>query len=201
MKQVFAVLLASILLAGCTSIFTVRIPLGNGTPPLRTASAVIAIDDQRPASARVVHTGGGLGRCERWYGDDSYVPPKTEYLRQLLAERAPADSTIDVRLQRFDTIEFCDNTANRAGAAAATGASGALGDPVYLPARRIPGGDSVLVRLAGEMNGVPFDLSRRFDYEDLPYNTLSELPAANLEYRERMTNAVDEIADELVRLL
>jgi hypothetical protein len=201
MKQVFPVLLASILLAGCTSIFTVRIPLGNGTPPSRTDSAVIAIDDQRPASARVVHTGGGLDRCERWYGDDSYVPPKIEYLQQLLVERAPADATVEVRLQRFDTIEFCDNTANRAGAAGATGASGALGTPVYFPAKRIPGGDSVLVRLSGEINGVPFDLSRGFDYEDLPYTALTEMPAANPTYRERMTNAVNEIADELVALL
>ena len=201
MTQVFAVLLSSILLAGCTSIFTVRIPLGNGTPPLRTDSAVIAIDDQRPASARVVHTGGGLDRCERWYGDDSYVPPKIEYLHQLLAERAPADATMDVRLQRFDTIEFCDNTANRAGAAAATGALSASGDHIYLPAQSISGGDSVLVRLAGEINGVPFDLSRRFDYEDLPYKTLTELPAANPKYRARMANAVNEIADELVGLL
>lgn len=201
MMQELPVLLTSILLAGCTSIFTVRIPLGNGTPPLRTASPVIAIDDQRPASARAVHTGGGLGRCERWYGDDSYVPPKIEYLRQLLAERAPADAAIEMRLQRFDTIEFCDNTANRAGAAAATGASAALGDPVYLPAQQIPGGDSVLVRLSGEINGATFDLSRRFDYEDLPYNVMTEMPAANPGYRERMTNAVSEIADELVALL
>lgn len=201
MKQVLPVLLTSSLLAGCTSIFTVRIPLGNGTPPLRTALPVIAIDDQRPASAREVHTGGGLGRCERWYGDDSYVPTKIEYLRQLLAERAPADATMDVRLQRFDTIEFCDNTANRAGAAAAAGASGALGTPVYIPAQSFPGGDSVLVRLAGEINGLPFDLSRRFDHEGLAYNALTEMPAANPTYRERMTNALNEIANELAALI
>jgi len=201
MMQMFLLLLTSSVLAGCTSIFTVRIPLGKGAPPLRTVSPGIAIDDQRPASAREVHTGGGLSRCERWYGDDTYVPPKIDYLRQLLAERAPADATVDVRLRRFDTIEFCDNTADRAGAAAAAGASGASGAPVYIPPQSVPGGDSVLVRLEGEINGVPFDLSRRFDYEDLPYNTLSEMPAANPEYRERMTNALNEIADELAALL
>jgi hypothetical protein len=179
----------------------VRIPLGNGAPQLRASSAVIVIDDQRPASAREVHTGGGLGRCERWYGDDSYRPTKIEYLRLLLAERAPADAAINLRLQRFDTVEFCDNTASRAGAAAATGASGALGSPVYTPAQRIPGGDSVLIRMSGEINGAPFDLTRRFDYEDLPYNTLTEMPAANPQYRERMTNAMNSIADELARLL
>jgi hypothetical protein len=201
MKQVFPVLLASILLAGCTSIFTVRIPLGDGPPSLRTASAVIGIDGQRPASARKVHTGGGLDRCERWYGDASYVPPKIEYLRQLLADRAPAEATIDVTLRRFDTIEVWDNTANRMRVAAATGASSALGTPVYMPVQRIPGGDSVFIRLSGEINGAPFDLSRRFDYEDLPYNTLTEMPAANAEYRERLTSAVNEISDQLAALL
>lgn len=191
---------ASSLLAGCTSIFNVRVPLGDRAPA-RASSAVIAIDDQRPAAAREVHTGGGLGRCERWYGDDTYVPPKLEYLRRLLTERAPPDASVDLKLQRFDTVEFCDNTAHRAGAAAAMGASGASGTPVYIPAQRIPGGDSVLIRLAGEINGVPFDLSRRFDYEDLPYNALIEMPATNPAYRQRMTDAMNELADELAALL
>lgn len=193
-------LVASSLLAGCTSIFTVRVPLGDGAPQ-GTFSPLIVIDDQRPAAAREVHTGGGLGRCERWYGDDTYVPPKIEYLRQLLNARAPPDAPINLRLQRFDTVEFCDNTARRAGAAAAMGASGALGHPVYTPAQGIPGGDSVLIRLQGEINGVPFDLSRRFDYEDLPYNALSEMPASNPAYRPRMTKAMNEIADEIAALL
>lgn len=142
-----------------------------------------------------------LRRGERGLYSSCYVPSKIEYLRQLLAWRAPADAAVNVPLRRFDTIEFCENTANRAGAAAAAGASGATGSPVYIPAQSVPGGDSVLVRLTGEVNGLPFDLSRRFDYEDLPYNTLTEMPAANPTYRERMTNALDEIADELVALL
>ena len=65
----------------------------------------------------------------------------------------------------------------------------------------MPGGDSVLIRLEGEINGVPFDLSRGFDYEDLPYNALSEMPASNPTYRQRMTTAMNEIADELAALL
>jgi hypothetical protein len=200
MMRASLLLVAISLLEGCTSIFTVRVPLGDGAPQ-GTSSTLVSIDDRRPAAAREVHTGGGLGRCERWYGDDTYVPTKIEYLRQLLNARVPPDVPLNLRLQRFDTVEFCDNTAHRAGAAAAMGASGASGHPVYIPATRIPGGDSVLIRLEGEINGVPFDLSRRFDYEDVPYNALSELPASNPAYRQRMTNALDEIADELAALL
>ena len=197
MRHIALLLLASVL-AGCGSIYTVLIPLGDGQPPLPTAA--ITIDDQRPAAAREVHTGGGLGRCERWYGDDSYVPAKLDYLRQLLSARAPESASLSLTLRSFDTIEYCDNTAQRAGAAAAAGASGALGSAVYTPSAHIPGGDSVLVRVTGEINGVPFDLSRHFDYEDLPYNTLTALPSANPTYRKRMTRALEEIADELVAL-
>jgi hypothetical protein len=192
-------LAASGLLTGCTSIFTLRVPLGDGAPQ-GASSTLIVIDDQRPAAAREVHAGGGLGRCERWYGDETYVPPKLEYLRELLAEHARTDATVNVRLRRFDTIEYCENTASRAGAAAAAGASAAMGNHVVTPARQVPGGDSVLVRLAGEINGVPFDLSRGFDYEDLPYNALTDLPAANPAYRHRMANAIKEIVEELAAL-
>jgi hypothetical protein len=34
----------------------------------------------------------------------------------------------------------------------------------------------------------------------LPYNTLTEMPGDNPRYRERMTSAMEEIADELAAL-
>jgi hypothetical protein len=142
--------------AGCTSIFSVRIPLGN--EPVQSPPAVenIVIHDQRPAFERKVHTGGGLGRCERWYGDDTYVPPKLAYLQPLLADRIPRVATVSLKLRRFDTIEYCDSTANQAAAAAAAGASGAAtGIAVCVPPQDIPGGDSVLVRLVGEITARP----------------------------------------------
>jgi hypothetical protein len=194
-------LLVASLNAGCgTTIFSVRVPLAEGPQTVATTDAPnIIIEDRRPASELKVHTGGGLARCERWYGDDTYVPPKLVYLEQLLAERLP-DTAVRVQLQRFDTVEYCDNTANKGAAAAVAGATGALGTPVFIPARDIPGGDSVLVRVVGDVNGVPFDVSRRFDYSDLPYG-FNEMPSANPGYRERLRRAMLEIADEIAAMI
>lgn len=182
--------------AGCgTTIFGVRVPLAESGQAASTDTGAVIIEDQRPASERKTHTGGGLARCERWYGDDTYIPSKLVYLERLLAERV-AGAAVRVRLQRFDTVEYCDNTANRAAAAAAAGASGASGNPLFIPARNIAGGDSVLVRLAGDINGATFDISQRFNYSDLSYGW-SELPAANPAYHERMRLALAVIADEI----
>ena len=69
-----------------------------------------------------------------------------------------------------------------------------------MPANTIPGGDSVHVHLAGEINGVPFDVRRAFDYDGLPYKFL-EMPAANSTYRERLRKMMGEMADEIVAKL
>ena len=170
-------------------------PFEEGSQLVAKKAPHITIDDRRPVAERKLHTGGGLSSCQRWYGDDSYVPSKIAYLEHLLAERIP-EAPVHLQLQRFDTVEFCDNTANRAGAAAAAGASG-----VYIPSKDVPGGDSVLVRLAGDINGESFDVSRRFDYSDLKYNELTQMPADNATYRERMKRAVVEIVEEIVAKL
>ena len=195
MRKPALVLIAS-LQAGCsTGIFGVHMPFEEGSQLVAKKAPHITIDDRRPVAERKLHTGGGLSSCQRWYGDDSYVPSKIAYLEHLLAERIP-EAPVHLQLQRFDTVEFCDNTANRAGAAAAAGASG-----VYIPSKDVPGGDSVLVRLAGDINGESFDVSRRFDYSDLKYNELTQMPADNATYRERMKRAVVEIVEEIVAKL
>lgn len=83
-------------------------------------------------------------------------------------------------------------------AAAAAGASGALGAHVYIPPTKQPGGDSVFIRVIGQINGVPFDIFREFDYSDLKF---SNLPAENPAYIERLRKVMDEIADEIVTKL
>ena len=195
MRKLALVLVAS-LQAGCsTGIFGVHMPFEEGPQLVAKSAPHITIDDRRPVAERKVHTGGGLSSCQRWYGDDSYAPSKIAYLEHLFAERIP-ETPVHLQLQRFDTVEFCDNTANRAGAVAATGASG-----IYIPSKDVPGGDSVLVRLAGDINGESFDVSRRFDYSDLKYNELTEMPSDNATYRERMKRAVVEIVEEIVAKL
>lgn len=194
--QRLVILLTISLQAGCgTSIFSLRVPLAEAAQAMVADAPNIVIEDQRPAAELAVHTGGsGLGRCERWYGDDTYVPSKLVYLEQLLAERFPV-TTVRVRLQRFDTVEYCDNTANREAVFVA-GVSGVTENQVFVSNRDIPGGDSVLVRLVGDINGVPFDASREFDYSDLRYG-FAEMPASNPTYRERLKLAMRAIADEI----
>lgn len=191
-------LLAAAALCGCgTTIYGLKVPLAAPPPALTTSTgAQVRIDDRRPQSQRVVHTGGGLLRCERWYGDDTYAPPKPELLAKLLAARA--GGALLVKLERFDTVEYCENTARQGAAAAAYGAAaGAGGTPIYTPAAHVPLGDSVLVRLAGEVNGRAFDVRRQFDYSDLRWR-LTEMPAANPQYRERLSEALGQLADAIV---
>jgi hypothetical protein len=196
LQRLLLLLTISLQVSCGTSIFSVRVPLAEGAQAVAADASNIVIEDQRPVAELKVHTGGsGLRRCERWYGDDTYVPSKLVYLEQLLAERFP-DATVRVRLQRFDTVEYCDNTANKAAASAVAGASAAIGNQIFVSHRDIPGGDSVLVRLVGDINGVPFDVSRDFDYSDLPYG-LTEMPASNPTYRERLKFAMRAIAVEI----
>ena len=187
-----------LLLAGCgTTIYSVRIPL-TPDPAAGAADAPnVFIDDQRPAGESITHTGRGRFSCARWYGDDTFQPPKLAALDQLIAARVPGNVRVHVELHRFDTIEYCENTANAGGAAAAAGASAATGNPIHVPATRVPGGDSVHLRLAGSINGAPFDVQRVFDYEGLRYK-FGEMPSANPRYRELLWKCLGELADEIV---
>jgi hypothetical protein len=64
-------------------------PFEEGSQLVAKKAPHITIDDRRPVAERKLHTGGGLSSCQRWYGDDSYVPSKIAYLEHLLAERIP----------------------------------------------------------------------------------------------------------------
>lgn len=186
--------LIAVALAGCgTTIYTLRVPLHEGPQPLVTPASGVDITDLRPEAERVTHA-GKIFSCQRWYGDDTFMPGKLEYLKHLLV--APGEA-LQLRVAQFDIVEFCEETANRAGAAAATGARYGAGNPTVYVATGVPEGDSVLVRVVGRFQGDdPFDISRRFDYSDLTWKFM-QMPAENPEYRERLRKALDEIADEI----
>jgi hypothetical protein len=194
-------LATSLLIIGCgSSVYSVKIPLSERPEAVYADAPHVAIEDKRDDVARKTRVNGSLFSCKRWYGDDTYQPPKLVYLDHLIAERVPSTTQVNLRLDVFDTIEYCDNTANRGAAAAATGASAGAGLPIFVPASTRPGGDSVHVQLAGEINGVPFDVSRAFDYDGLPYK-FTEMPAANSTYREYLRKMMAEMADEIVAKL
>jgi len=197
--KVIHLLLITTALGGCgTTIGTLRVPLQEEPPsPVAQGSSVV-IQDLRPVAERKTHTGRTFS-CQRWYGDETFVPGKVEYLRQRLAARLPPGATLELSVHRFDTIEFCEDTANRAGAAAATGANYGAGNPTVHVATGVPGGDRVEVHLEVSIGTAePFDITRRFDYSDLSWK-FTELPAANPQYRERLRKALDEIAEEIVQ--
>lgn len=188
-------------IAGCgTSVYSVRIPFSENAEAVFADAPHVTIEDMREEGERITHVNASIFSCQRWYGDDTYQPPKLVYLDSLIANRVPPATSVSIRLDRFDTIEYCDNTANRGASAAVAGATGASGMPIILPASTKPGGDSVHVHLAGEINGVPFDVKRAFDYDLLPYKFL-EMPAANSTYRELLRKMLGEMADEIVAKL
>lgn len=191
------ILLIAAALGGCgTTIYSLRVPLQEESRPLPTDTSRIEIRDLRADTERQTHT-GKMFDCQRFYGDETFTPTKLEYLKQLLAARLPPGETLSVDVERFDIVEHCEDTANRAGAAAATGASYGAGVPMVYVATGVPGGDRVEVRITGRVgNAEPFDLSRRFGYSDLSWK-FSDLPAANPEYRARLRKALGEIADEI----
>lgn len=183
-------------LDGCgTTMNKVRVPLNEGPQLLTADTSGIDISDLRPEAERETHTGKAFS-CQRWYGDDTFIPSKLEYLKHLLAARLSPGETLRVDVERFDIIEYCEDTAAKAGAAAATGASYGAGNPTVYVSRGVPGGDSVLVRVVGRLGADPFDISRRFDYSDLRWKFM-EMPAANAEYRARLRKALGEIADDI----
>jgi len=186
-------MVGAVSLTGCTTgIYGVKMPLNSAAPEaVYTDAPHVNIEDTRDDEARRTHVGGGLSRCERWYGDAAFQPPKLVYLDHLIAARVPASTPVNIRLDVFDTLERCDNYSNRSTAGLIPG---------YVP-KPIPGGDSMNVQVAGEINGVPFNTSRGFDYSGLPYKELTQMPSDNPTYRELMHKLMDEIADEIVAKL
>jgi len=179
--------LSAATLAGCTTVYSVRIPLSDGASAVATDRPNISIEDRRPPETRKVRY--EFPRCERWFGDETYVPAKLVYLKQLLAARVPPDSAITVRLDTFDTVEYCANSAHKAGAGAVAGATGGT---VFVPVQDDPNADHALVHLAGEVNGVRFDTSRRVETADLKPGFWT-----NPTYHERLRRAMTEIVDEI----
>jgi hypothetical protein len=128
-----------------------------------------------------VHTGGGLISCRCHYGDETYVPRKVEYLRQLLRARVPTGKTLYVRLDCLDTIEHRDNRVNRA---------------TKIGYKDVPGGDTVHIYVAGDLDGKPFEVKRSFDYSQLPMS-FPQMPAYKPKHVVLFKRAFDEIAGEI----
>jgi len=174
-----------------TSIHNLKVPIGES--PAVTDSSRIHIDDARPQKDRVPRLAKDVVRCERWFGDDTLVPSKLVYLDKLFDEHTRFDMKVHIRLTRFDIVEYCEQTVSGSATTAAAAAAGSI--PYVRPAPII--GDTVVLHLAGEINGMTFDESRQFDYATL--YKFSQSPSANPIYRALLRTRLDEIIDAIVK--
>jgi hypothetical protein len=192
------VLLATLCVVSCAhTLYNLRIPLTEVRGAVFNDAANVVITDTRPPRERTTHLGKNIHGCERWFGDDTFHPNKLVYLDSLIAERLSRKTEVHIRLARFDTVEYCQSSGTSDGAAAARN-SGARGLPAFEEGAVV--GDSVHLRLAGTINDVAFDVSRTFDYGFLEY-TFPETPSSNYIYRALLRDRLDQMADEIVKLI
>jgi hypothetical protein len=185
-------------LVGCGyTVYNVRIPWTEDRAAVFKDASHVVIDDARPQKERSTHLAKEIWSCERWFGDDTFQPSRLVYLDALIAERVTTRTSVHIRLDRFDIVEYCQHTGNGRGAAAARN-SGARGLPAFEPGALM--GDSVHLRLTGSVNGVPFDVTRSFDYGHLPY-TSPKAPSSNYMYRVLLRDRMGKLADEIVHKL
>jgi hypothetical protein len=168
---------------------SIRLPV---SPQSRRALAQVVIEDARRPEDKETYVMGG--KCVRAYGDDFIEPSKVEYLRALLAERLAPQTTLLIKLERFDTIERCQQPSELTGQVALTGARprAAKGRAPAPPST--DSGEDFTLLLTGSANGVPFRFRRVFDYSDLHY---FDFPADSAEYRARIARLFGEFAEAL----
>lgn len=180
-------------LAACeTSSHPLKISLVEDPTIAVDDSPRIVIDDARPHRERLPHRGKDISRCERWFGDEMFLPSKLIYLDQRVAERTPNSVKVHLRLTRFDVVEYCEHAAGGNSTSAAMNANKSL--PGFTPQPVV--GDTVVLRLAGDINGVPFDVSRQFDYGTL-YRSPRK-PASYPAYQALLRSRLEQIIDKIV---
>src|SRR5882672_3675788 len=111
--------------------------------------------------------------CWRAYGDTFIAPSKIAYLKHLLGTGSSPATQLQLKLTRFETVEHCEATAARTHEiATAVVVATTTGTPqTYKLLPNAPGDDFVL-RIAGEVNGKPFDVTRGFDYSKIAFFNL-----------------------------
>lgn len=183
------------LLAGCgTSIYNLRIPMVEG-PSAEVAKAEprVVIEDLRPEKERHAHRGKKIMSCERWFGDESIIPSKLAFIGTRISDLMRSDMHIHIRLTRFDIVEYCEFVPVGDATGAARAVAGSSGGVNQAPAT----GDTVVMRLTGDVNGTPFDLESRFDYGHMYRfpNPPSSSPEYLRQFRGRIEQLVKDVAN------
>jgi hypothetical protein len=125
-SSALALMAATFVVSGCsTSFCSVRIPFSENAEAVYADAPHVSIEDMRDEGERITHVNASIFSCQRWYGDDTYQPRKLVYLDSLIANRVPPATQVSICLDKFDTIGYCNNTAERGAAAGVAGATGA----------------------------------------------------------------------------
>lgn len=173
-------------LYGCGSTLkNLKIPLIEDPPAVFVDSPRVLIEDARSRKELEPHRGKSISSCERWFGDDTFIPSKLVYLDLRAEERTPKGVQIKIRLTHFDVVEYCESSSTADSASAGPSAPSITAAPVV--------GDTVVLRLAGEVNGVPFDFSNQFDYGTLYWSP--RLPSSYPAYRKLLRDRLDKLID------
>lgn len=126
--------------------------------------------------------------CEHWFGDDTFVPSRVAYLRTRVADRTRADMQVHIRLTRFDVVEYCEFSKPGDATGATTSQAGT---PGFQTAAMY--GDTVILRIAGEVDGVPFDQSSTFDYGTMYH--FPNAPSSSPDYLRQLRGRIDLLID------
>jgi hypothetical protein len=195
MKQLCVAIFGS-LLVGCAYNQSISFLDKNG---VLLAPESISIDDRRNEEDKKTRLNVN-SKCVRWYGDGFISPDKKSYLKHLVATRTSSSATTRITLNRFETVEYCELSALLAAANAASASAGYISTTSKKTRYQIPPGsrgDVFLLRIAGEVNGRPFDITKGFDYSDIRFLSF---PSENAEYRKRLEKSLSEAVDEVVEL-
>jgi hypothetical protein len=178
-------------LAGCaTSIYHLKVPLFEGSAAeMRKPDPRVVIEDLRPDEEKRPHRGRHIRSCERWFGDDTVEPSKLDYLASRVSERTRADMQVHVVLKRFDIVEYCEFVPVGSGTGAAT--AGFTAAPAI--------GDTVVMHLAGDVNGMPFDLESRFDYGTM--YRFPHSPSSSPQYLAQLRGRLDALTKSVTNLI
>ncbi len=157
----------------------------------------ISIIDNRAEESKTTYF-GEFPTCSRWYGDDFIAPTKLSYLKNRIASDSESNQTFEIKINTYETVEYCDDSAKQAAAiaTAAAVASVSSGPVTY----RIPGlaaGDFFRLKLTGTVNGKAFDYTGEFVYSDLKF---LNFPSENKEYTTRIKKLFDEGISYILRV-
>lgn len=179
-------------ISGCA--YNQEITLVDVGVPLAHNNRVTIIDERdagRKSTRLMVD-----GQCSRWYGDGFIRPSKLAYLEYATGKAYTGSDPIAVTVTKYDTIEYCLDTAKRMTVQSqAIALAATTGNTQYYTLPGFTGGDFFRLQLSGQVNGKPFEFVGDFVYSDLAFRNF---PSENQTYRARVAALFDKAVSHIL---